>query len=321
MVVLPEVLNYPVPQVSFDTAGNLYIADRDNNRVRVLLSNGTISTVAGVGDAAYTGDGIAAAGAALSSPRSLAVLLGSIYVADAGNQRVRLLTPEPPGPPSIAPNGIVPVYSSSNTFQPGSLISIYGSNLAGAAVSWNGDFASTLGGTSITINNKPAWPLFVSSSQINLQAPDEDTTGLVSVVVTTPAGTAVSAVTLAQFAPSFSLLDGKHVAGILLRFDGSGAYGGGTYDIVGPTGTSLGYKTVAAKAGDTLILFGTGFGPTDPAVPAGQTFSGCAATTSSSSCSSTISPWRRGSQELFQRDYTRSTWCQSPPVLALARCR
>jgi len=267
--------------LSLDAAGNLYIADRDNNRIRVLLTDGTISTVAGTGNAAYTGDGVAAAGAGLSSPRSLAMWCGAIYVADAGNERIRLLTPAPPGPPSIAPNGIVPVYSSSNTIQPGSLISIYGSNLAAGAVSWNGDFATSLGGTSVTVNNRPAYPWFVSYSQINLQAPDDGTTGPVSVAVTTPAGTAASTVTLAQFAPSFSLLDGKHVAGILLRPDGSGAYGGGTYDIVGPTGTSLGYKTVAAKAGDTLALFGTGFGPTDPAVPAGKAYSGDAATTSS----------------------------------------
>jgi uncharacterized protein (TIGR03437 family) len=77
------------------------------------------------------------------------------------------------------------------------------------------------------------------------------------------------------------VLDGKHVAGIILRSDGSGAYGGGTYDIVGPTGASLGYRTVAAKSGDILILFGVGFGPTTPAVPAGEAWSGGAATTNS----------------------------------------
>jgi uncharacterized protein (TIGR03437 family) len=77
------------------------------------------------------------------------------------------------------------------------------------------------------------------------------------------------------------MLDGKHMAGIILRSDGSGTYGGGTYDIVGPNGTSLGYKTIAARAGDALILFGTGFGPTTPAVPAGKAYSGQAATTNS----------------------------------------
>jgi uncharacterized protein (TIGR03437 family) len=87
-------------------------------------------------------------------------------------------------------------------------------------------------------------------------------------------------VTLAQFAPSFFLLDSKHVAGIIPRPNGSGAYGGGTYDILGPTGTSFGYATVAAKAGDTVELFGTGFGPTNPPVSAGQPFSSAAPTTS-----------------------------------------
>ena len=229
-------------------------------------------------------------------------------MADAGNERVRLLTPAPLGAPSIAPNGIVPVYSSSNTIQPGSLFSIYGRNLAVAAVSRNGDFATTLGGTSVTVNNRPAYPWFVSPSQLNLQAPDDDTTGPVSVVVTTPAGTAASTVTLAQFAPSFSLLDGKHVAGILLRPDGSGAYGGGTYDIVGPTGSSLGYKTVAARAGDNFILSGCGFRLTDPAVPAERPIRAMLQLRVQSSCSSTTSLW----QPAFSRNYpaglTRSTY-------------
>jgi uncharacterized protein (TIGR03437 family) len=87
-------------------------------------------------------------------------------------------------------------------------------------------------------------------------------------------------VTLAPVAPSFSLLDGKHVAGIILRSDGSGAYGGGAYDILGPTGNSLGYRTVAARAGDSVELFGVGFGPTTPAVQPGQAFSGSAPTAS-----------------------------------------
>jgi uncharacterized protein (TIGR03437 family) len=101
----------------------------------------------------------------------------------------------------------------------------------------------------------------------------------------TAAGSTSSTVNLGQFGPSFNLLDGKHVAGIILRSDGSGAYAGGAYDIVGPTGTSLGYKTVAAKAGDVLELFGIGFGPTNPVVPAGKAYSGAAVTTNTVSLS------------------------------------
>jgi len=160
-------------------------------------------------------------------------------------------------------------------------VSVYGTNLASGNATWNGDFPTSLGGASVTVNNKPAALWFVSPTQINLQAPDDTATGLVNVVVTTGAGTATSTVTLAQASPSFLLLDAKHVAAIIPRTDGSGAYGGGSYDILGPTGTSLGYKTVSAKAGDTVELFGVGFGPTNPAVPAGHSFSGAAATTNS----------------------------------------
>src|SRR5262249_10562833 len=81
-------------------------------------------------------------------------------------------------------------------------------------------------------------------------------------------------VTLSDFAPSFILLAPRFVSGIILRSDGSGAFGGGTYDILGPTGASFGYPTVSAQAGDIVELFGVGFGPTTPAVPAGAVFLG-----------------------------------------------
>jgi uncharacterized protein (TIGR03437 family) len=177
---------------------------------------------------------------------------------------------------SISTGGVVPVYSASTTIQPGSWVSIYGTNLAPANATWTGNFPTLLGGTSVTINNKSAYLWFVSPGQINLQAPDDTATGTVQVVVTNSVGSATSTVTLGQFGPSFSLLDTTHVAGIIIRTDGSGAYGAGTYDIIGPTGTSLGYATVAAKAGDTVELFGVGFGPTNPPVPAGQAFSASA---------------------------------------------
>jgi len=184
-----------------------------------------------------------------------------------------------PPAPSITPGGIVPVGSTVATIQPGEWASIYGTNLASSTVTWAGDFPQSLGGTSVTIDGRAAYLSLVSPGQINLQTPYDTATGSVPVVVTTAGGSATSTVTLAQFGPSFFLLDAKHVAGIILRANGSGAYGGGTYDILGPTGTSLGYGTVAAKAGDTIELFATGLGPTNPAVPVGQAYSGAAPTT------------------------------------------
>jgi uncharacterized protein (TIGR03437 family) len=184
------------------------------------------------------------------------------------------------GPPSITPGGIVPVDSNVGTIQPGEWVSIYGTNLASATTVWNQDFPLSLGGTSVTIDGKYAYLWYVSAGQINLQVPDDAATGTVSVTVTTASGSATADVTMAAAAPAFLLLaDGKHVAGIIVRSNGSGAYGGGTYDIIGPTGDSLGYPTVAAKAGDVVELYGTGFGPTTPAVPSGQAFSGVAPTT------------------------------------------
>jgi uncharacterized protein (TIGR03437 family) len=129
----------------------------------------------------------------------------------------------------------------------------------------------------VTINDVPAYLSYVSATQVNLQAPDGGLSGTVNVTLTTANGTASSTVTLGIVSPAFSLLgDGKHAAAIILRSDGSGSFGGGTYDVVGPSGTSLGYKTVPAKAGDNVVFFGVGFGNTSPDVPAGQPFSGTA---------------------------------------------
>jgi uncharacterized protein (TIGR03437 family) len=179
---------------------------------------------------------------------------------------------------SINSGGVVPVYSTSTTIQAGMWTSIYGTNLATGDATWTGNFPQSLGGTTVTVNNQPAYLWFVSPGQINFQAPNDTAMGTVSVVVNNSMGTATSTVTLGQFGPSFSLLDSTHVAGIIIRSNGSGAYGGGTYDIIGPTGSSLGYPTVAAKAGDTVEIFGVGFGATNPPVPAGQPYSGAAVT-------------------------------------------
>ncbi len=197
----------------------------------------------------------------LASPKLLAIA-----------EPVVLLAPSP----AITPGSIGPTLSTTGMIEPGEWISIYGTNFAGAASTWTGNFPVSLGGVSVDIDGRAAYLSYVSPTQIDQQVPNDPATGPVSLVVTTPSGSATSTATLAQFGPSFFLLDSKHVAAIILRTSGSGADGGGAYDILGPTGTSLGYPTVAAKAGDIIEIFGTGFGPTNPAVPAGRTFSGAA---------------------------------------------
>jgi large repetitive protein len=83
-------LNYPYAVV-FDTAGNMYIPDSANNRVReVSASTKTISTFAGTGAGGYNGDGVAATAATLYSPSGLAFdPAGNLYISDTGNNRIR----------------------------------------------------------------------------------------------------------------------------------------------------------------------------------------------------------------------------------------
>jgi trimeric autotransporter adhesin len=87
-------LNHPAG-VSMDPAGNVYIADRDNNRIRRVGPDGTIATVAGTGAAGNSGDGGLAVDAQLSGPESVTVDgSGNLYIADTGNRRVRMVTPD-----------------------------------------------------------------------------------------------------------------------------------------------------------------------------------------------------------------------------------
>jgi sugar lactone lactonase YvrE len=86
-------LGYPTG-VAVDVAGNIYIADYDNYRIRkVTASTGIISTVAGDGTEGYSGDGGAATSAELGLPYGVAVdTAGNIYIADTGNSRIRKVT-------------------------------------------------------------------------------------------------------------------------------------------------------------------------------------------------------------------------------------
>ena len=82
-------LNLP-HSVAVDGAGNLYIADWGNHRIRKVDSAGVITTVAGSGTAGFGGDGGAAVAARLSLPTGVAVDgSGNLYIADWGNHRIR----------------------------------------------------------------------------------------------------------------------------------------------------------------------------------------------------------------------------------------
>lgn len=265
--------------VAVDASGNIYTSERldglaqsSGNYIR-KVSGGTIYTIAGNGNRGSSGDGGPATSAELDNPLGLAVSAnGTVYVADGNAGLVRQLTPSSM-PPSIKAGGVVPVYSSSTTIEPGSWVSIFGSSLANATAVWNGDFPISLGNSTVTVNGKNAYLWFVSPTQINFQAPDDPTTGPVPLLLTTPNGTVSSTINLGPYSPSFSLLNLTYPVAIVLT-KGPGNSGQG-YDIIGPAG-AFSFQTRPVHAGETLILYGVGFGPTNPMVPAGKIFSSAA---------------------------------------------
>lgn len=80
--------------IAVDKSGNLYIADTGNNRIRmVTAATGKISTVAGTGMPGYNGDNISATTAKLFAPMAVALdKNGNLYIADSGNNRIRMVT-------------------------------------------------------------------------------------------------------------------------------------------------------------------------------------------------------------------------------------
>ena len=114
----------------------------------------------------------------------------------------------------------------------------------------------------VTINGKPAAVAYVSPTQVNVLAPDDTATGLVSVQVTRAAGNSGNALVLEQTA-----------APALFQFRaGTTAYVAGTHAdgryLAGASLIQQGIPGAPAKPGEIIVLYGTGFGATQPAISA-----------------------------------------------------
>jgi uncharacterized protein (TIGR03437 family) len=108
--------------LAVDRAGDLFVADTLDQRVREILPNNVIQTIAGAGTAGYSGDGGPAVNAQLNAPAGIAVdSSGNVFVADTGNNRIRVISPSgtiatlAPAAKFAAPAGIA-VDSSGNVF-------------------------------------------------------------------------------------------------------------------------------------------------------------------------------------------------------------
>lgn len=93
--------------ITTDNEGNIYIADTQNHRIRKIdQQTGTITTIAGNGGQGYSGDGGSAISAELNSPSDVAIdRFGNVFIADIGNNRVRVINHKTGKISTIAGNG------------------------------------------------------------------------------------------------------------------------------------------------------------------------------------------------------------------------
>jgi uncharacterized protein (TIGR03437 family) len=168
-----------------------------------------------------------------------------------------------PNAPAIASTGgVLNGASFQPGISPGSWITISGTNLSSTTDTWNnsivnGALPTTLDGVSVMVGGEAAYIEYISATQINAVAPNVPA-GTVPVTVTTAIGT--SQAVMAQ-------LSAEQPA-----FFQWGTYAVATrqnFSLAVKNGTFAGTTTVPAKPGDVIILWGTGFGPTSPSVPAG----------------------------------------------------
>jgi uncharacterized protein (TIGR03437 family) len=173
------------------------------------------------------------------------------------------------GLPSISPNGVVNGASFLPGTAPGAWISIRGTSLSPATRTWtSADFSGVklpiqLDGVGVMINGNPAYVYYISPEQLNVLAPEDVALGSVAIqVITSTEKSNTVRANQSRIAPAlftFSQRDGRYVAAV--RSDG-------TY--IAPPNLISGLPAVPAKPGDTILLYGTGFGATTPASKIGE---------------------------------------------------
>ena len=173
-----------------------------------------------------------------------------------------------PKPAIQSSNGVQNGATFENNMVAGSWTTIKGTDLAQNTRIWlgsdfvNGAAPTELDGVKVNIDGKPAAVYFISPTQINVQAPDlGGKTGNVPVEVITRNGTSNTATgNVLSAAPGWFMFDPENRKYI------AGTHADGTFlGKPGLFGSAL--TTRAAKPGDTIILYGANFGPTNPAMP------------------------------------------------------
>ena len=251
-------LSGDVRGIAVDSAGDLYIAESGNNRIR-KVSNGVITTVAGNGTAGFSGDNGPASGAQINNPRGIAVdSAGNLYIADMLNNRIRVLTPAAPGPTANSPAISAVTNAASNLvapIAPGEIVVLYGSGLGpaqftSARVGSAGLYDTTLASTRVQFDGIGAPMLYTSATQAAAIVPYEVTGASTQVTVTYQGQTSASAtVALAGSAPGLFTIDST---------------GQGQAAAVNQNG-SINSSSTPVPIGGLILLFATGEGQSSPA--------------------------------------------------------
>jgi uncharacterized protein (TIGR03437 family) len=184
-------------------------------------------------------------------------------------------TNPPPAAPVISPGGVVSAsaFGDFSSVAPGSWIEIYGSNLAPSTQSWTGaDFhgnnaPTMLNGVSVSIGGKAAFVDYVSATQVDAQLPSNIPTGGTlpltvtnGSVISAPENVTVNATEPGLLAPTSFQIGGNQYV-VAQHLDGS---------YVLPAGAIGGINSRPAQPGETIVIYGVGFGPVTPNTPAGE---------------------------------------------------
>lgn len=239
--------------IALDSAGNLYIADTDNCLIRMVnAATGIITTIAGTPPAPLpvcgsSGDGGLATSAQLHFPSGVAANGGNVYIADSGNNAIRLLTPALEVP-KINTGGVVNDASYTAPVAPGSIAAVFGDFFLTAGSSdTNLPLVASLQDLSFQFGVTAAPLYFVSGGQVNLQVPWELAGQSTASLTATLSGTsgAAQTVTVAPFAPAIFTLNSQG--------SGPGAILDASYNLVSSTNPATAGTT-------TILIYCTGLG-------------------------------------------------------------
>jgi sugar lactone lactonase YvrE len=213
--------------VAVDTAGNLFIVDTGNQRIRKVATNGIITTVAGNGIYGYSGDNSVATNASLYFPLGVAVdVSGDLFIVDTGNQRIR----------KVDTSGIITTVAGNGS--PG--YSGDGSNATNASLNKSSGVAVDASGNLFIADTDNSRirkvVLFASYPTLTLCNVTTNNAGPYTVVITSPYGSVTSA------PPAVLTVQAGQTANISMSsLNSSPSTGGGknvSFNITGPAGSS-----------------------------------------------------------------------------------